>query len=106
MTRISFLYPNSKDKRFDFDYYIERHMPWSIDLLSVHPGFRGVSVERGISASPGANAPFVAVCHFLFETLEDFMDSVTPHLAELRADLSNYTDVEAVIQIGEVVVNR
>lgn len=106
MTRISFLYPNSEDKRFDFDYYIERHMPWSIDLLSAHPGFRSVSVERGISAGPGADPPFLAVCNFLFERLDDFVDAVAPHLAELRADMRNYTDIEPTFQVSEVIINR
>ena len=66
MVKISILYPNSAGSRFDMTYYIEKHMPWSIDLVSVHPGFRSVSVERGISARPGEEAPFVVVCHFLF----------------------------------------
>ena len=106
MTRISFLYPNSKDARFDLDYYMQKHMPWSIDLLSVHPGFRSVSVERGISARPGTEAPFVAVCHFLFETLDDFMGAVTPHMTALSADMRNYTDIEPTVQVSEVLINR
>ena len=104
MTRISFLYPNTKDARFDFDYYVEKHMPWSIDLLSRHPGFRSVSVERGLSTGP--DAPFVAACHFLFERPEDFMDAVAPHLVALRADMRNYTDIEPVFQISEVLMSR
>jgi|SRR6185369_6301793 uncharacterized protein (TIGR02118 family) len=106
MTRITFVYPKSKDARFDLHYYVEKHMPWSIDLLSVHPGFRSVSVERGVSGGPGADAPFVAVCNFLFETLDDFMDAVTPHLAALRADMRNYTDIEPIFQVSEVLISR
>jgi uncharacterized protein (TIGR02118 family) len=106
MTRISFLYPSSKDARFDLDYYVEKHMPWSIDLVSGHPGFRSVSVERGISARPGEEAPFVAVCHFVFETLNDFIGAVTPHSTALRADMGNYTDIEPTVQISEVLINR
>lgn len=49
MTRISFLYPNRKGARFDMDYFVEKHMPWSIGLLSANAGFKGVSVERGVS---------------------------------------------------------
>ena len=46
MVRISILYPNSKSCRFDLDYYIGKHMPLAIKLLSVHPGCKGISVER------------------------------------------------------------
>jgi len=38
MIKISFLYPNSRGGRFDLQYYLEKHMRSSIDLLSVHPG--------------------------------------------------------------------
>jgi uncharacterized protein (TIGR02118 family) len=106
MTKISFLYPNSNGCRFDLQYYVEKHMPSSINLLSVHPGFRGVSVERGVSAGPGKEAPYIAVCNYLFESFDDFLAAVTPHMAQLRADMSNYTDIEPVMQISEVVVSR
>jgi hypothetical protein len=47
MTKISVLYPNQKNAQFDIEYYLEKHMPLSIKLLSAHPGYRGYSVERG-----------------------------------------------------------
>jgi uncharacterized protein (TIGR02118 family) len=106
MIKISFLYPNSREGRFDLQYYLEKHMPWSIDLLSVHPGFRGVSVERGVSGGPAPKASYMAVCNYLFESFDDFLAAVTPHLDQLRADMSNYTDIARVMQISEVVISR
>jgi uncharacterized protein (TIGR02118 family) len=107
MTRISFLYENRDGSRFDFDYYVEKHMPWSIGLLSAHPGFIGVSVERGVSGgAPGVSAPYVAACHFLFESLEDFAAAVTPHVEALQADMPKYTDIRPVIQVSEVLIYR
>jgi uncharacterized protein (TIGR02118 family) len=106
MIKISFLYPNSRAGRFDLQYYLEKHMPSSIDLLSVHSGFRGVSVERGVSAGPPSEPPYIAVCNYLFESFDDFLAAVTPHMDQLRADMSNYTDIEPVIQISEVVITR
>src|SRR5262245_18341380 len=105
MTRISFLYPNRKDARFDFDYYLEQHMPWSIGILSAHPGFKGVSVERGILGA-GIEPAYVAVCHFLFGTLDDFVAAVAPNLAALQADMKNYTDLEPAVQISDVLITR
>lgn len=107
MVKISILYPNSEGARFDLRYYIDKHMPVSIGLLGAHPGFRGVYVERGIGGGfPGTDAAFVAMCHFQFDSVENFMAAFTPHAAALHGDMPNYTDIEPVIQISEVLISR
>lgn len=107
MTKVSILYPNRDGARFDFGYYVETHMPRSIQLLSTHPGFRGVSVERGVGgAAPGSSAAFVAMCHYAFDSPEAFLAAFTPHAAELQADTARYTDIEPVIQFNEILISR
>ncbi|MDD4927612.1 MAG: EthD family reductase [Methylotenera sp.] len=105
MIKISILYPNLG--RFDMDYYLNKHMPCSIELLSKGRGYRGVSVERGLGgAMPGYTPAHVAMCHYLFDTADDFMAAFMPHAAELQGDMLNYTDIEPIIQVSEVVINR
>jgi len=107
MTRISILYPNKKGSRFDFRYYVETHMPMSIRLLSAHPGFRSVSVERGVGgAAPGSEPAYLAMCHFLFASIEDFMAAFMPNAETLQGDIPRYTDIEPVIQFNEVLISR
>jgi uncharacterized protein (TIGR02118 family) len=107
MTKISILYPNNKGSRFDMLYYVNRHMPFSIDHLSTYPGFHGVSVERGLGgAGPGTDLAYIAMCHFLFDSLEDFMAAFLPHAAKLQDDMPNFTDIKPVIQINEVLISR
>ncbi|WP_374089182.1 EthD family reductase [Methylomicrobium lacus] len=107
MIKISILYPNNPGSRFDLRYYVETHMPMSIELLGAHPGFKGVSVEQGLGGLiPGSEAAYVAMCHFLFDTLEDFIAAFTPHAALLQGDIPNYTDIEPVIQFNEVLISR
>lgn len=107
MIKISILYPNNKGSRFDLRYYIDTHMPMSIELLSAHSGFKGVSVEHGLGGGiPGTDAAYVAMCHFLFNSLEDFMAAFTPNAAVLQGDMPNYTDIEPVIQVNEVLISR
>ncbi|MCL5028915.1 MAG: hypothetical protein M1480_07830 [Bacteroidetes bacterium] len=48
MFDISSIYPKKGNYKFDFDYYLNHHMPRSIELLSRGKGFQGVSVERGV----------------------------------------------------------
>ena len=107
MIKISILYPNNKGSRFDLRYYIDVHMPMSIELLSTHSGFKGVSVEHGLGGEiPGTDAAYVAMCHFLFNSLEDFMAAFIPNAAVLQGDMPNYTDVKPVIQVNEVLISR
>ncbi|WFP50840.1 EthD family reductase [Methylomonas sp. EFPC3] len=106
MKKISILYPNQAGARFDFAYYLDSHMPLSIARLSAHPGYRGVSVERGLSgAVPGSEPAYVAMCNFLFESVDDFLAAFMPHAAELQGDMPNYTDIEPVIQLNDVLIS-
>lgn len=103
MFNISSIYPRLEGARFDFDYYLNTHMPLSIELLSKAKGFRGVSVERGIDMTqPPITSSYVAMCHYYFDTLEDFVTAFMPHAERLQGDIDNYTDIEPVIQINEV----
>lgn len=107
MIKISILYPNSKGARFDFRYYTEIHMPMSIERLGAHPGFKGVSVERGMAGAVAGSEPaYLAMCHFLFESVEDFLAAFMPHAGLLQGDMPNYTDIEPVIQFNEVVISH
>ena len=88
-------------------YYVDTHMPLSIELLSTHPGFKGVSVECGFGgAEPGTDAAYIAMCHFLFDSIEDFMAAFVPHAARLQGDIPNYTDIKPVSQFNEVLISR
>ena len=105
MVKISILYPNQPGVRFDFPYYVEKHMPRSIELLSTHPGYRGVSVEKGVAgATPGSEATYIGACHFLFESADDFIAAFVPHAEELQGDIANYTDAAPVVQFNEVLL--
>jgi uncharacterized protein (TIGR02118 family) len=107
MVMISMLYPNKNGAKFDLEYYINIHMPMSIERLSTHAGFKGVSVVRGIAGGmPSSEPAYVAMCQYLFDTLEDFLAAFNPHAALLQSDMVNYTDIEPIIQISAVEILR
>ncbi|KXO10628.1 ethyl tert-butyl ether degradation protein Ethd [Moritella sp. JT01] len=89
---------------FDFDYYLNTHMPMSIEILSNAEGFKGVKVERGIDISNTIDSTYVAMCYYYFDTLENFMAAFIPHAEELQGDVRNYTNIEPTIQINEVEI--
>lgn len=104
MIKVSIFYPNKKGSRFDVDYYLNTHIPMAIDLFSKHPGFKGVSVDRGIGGgAPDTEPTYLIMCHFLFDTFESFLEAFTPNRATLRSDVPNYTDIETIVQVSEVV---
>ena len=105
MVTISILYPNLPGSRFDLTYYVERHMPRAMALLSQHSGYRGVSVERGLGgAAPGTEAAYTAMCHFKFESQDAFMSAFMPHAAELQSDMVNYSEAAPIIQVSDVLI--
>ena len=106
MTKISILYPTLPGKRFDFDYYLKVHIPLSLKRLKDHPGFKGISVERG-TGSTGADLspPYTAMCHFTFTSMDDFMAAFLPHEPELQGDIKNYTDIRPIVQVSEILMS-
>ncbi len=107
MFNISSLYPKKEDYRFDFDYYLNKHMPMSIEWLSGAKGFVGVSVERGVDIEiPKIASSYVAMCHYYFDSLEDFMTAFMPHAETLQGDIKNYTNIEPIIQISKVEIRK
>jgi len=107
MFNISSIYPKKEGSTFDYDYYLNTHIPMSIEKLSNSNGFKGVSVERGISIeTPSIESSFHAMCHYYFETLEEFLQAFEPHANELLDDVKNYTNIEPIIQINEVIIHK
>ncbi len=103
MIKVSVLYANAPDVRFDHDYYRDRHMP----LLKARMGdsCKSYTVDKGLAGgAPGSKPPYVALCHIYCESLASFQAGFGPHAAEIMADIANYTNVTPVVQISEVVV--
>ena len=105
MIKLSVLYPNEEDKKFDLDYYLRKHMPLSINKFG--DALKGVSVDYGMNGGlPGTKAPYVAMAHFIFDSVDAFTEAFQPHAEILQGDIANYTDIIPVYQISEVKIYR
>jgi len=103
MIKVSVMYPNGPDARFDEAYYRDRHMPMVKNLMGEHCKY--YAVDRAIaSGSPEANAPYIAMGHLYCESVEAFQASFGPHSKAIMADIPNYTNQTPVIQISDVLV--
>ena len=104
MVKISILYPNAPGAWFDFVYYTGQHLTRAIAVLSEHPGFRAVSIERGVCVAEPEEPPrYIAACFFTFDGMESLVAAFMPHAVELQADMSNYTDITPQIQFNEIL---
>ena len=101
MIKVSVLYPNASDARFDMTYYLDRHMPMVRDLLG--SALKGMNVDQGLAGGqPGAPAPFVAAAHLLFDSVEEFQAVFGQHGDTILTDIPNYTNTQPTVQISQV----
>lgn len=103
--KLTILYPNTPDGTFDFDYYLNKHMPLSIERQGA--AVRSVLVEKGYSVDmPGVENAYVAICHFTYQSQDAFTDAFLPHAEELQGDIANYTNITPVIQFSTVKLDK
>ena len=95
MIRVSVMYP--RGKKFNFDYYADKHMKLVHKLLDSF-GLVKSEVDKGIGDSP-----FMAIGHLIFKSPEDMQKGLQAHDPELAADLVNFTDAQPQFQISEIV---
>jgi uncharacterized protein (TIGR02118 family) len=101
MIKVGVFYPQTS--KFDWDYYVGKHMPMVGNLLG--PALKKAEVEKGLAGGgPGAPATYTAICHLHFDSVEAFQKAFGPHAAEIMSDIPKYTDVQPVVQISEVKV--
>ncbi|MDM0011563.1 EthD family reductase [Variovorax sp. J22P168] len=103
MIKVSVMYPHQPGARFDHDYYRDKHMP----LLKARMGdaCKSYTIDRGLAGgAPGQPPTYVGMCHVFADSVESFQAAFGPHAKEILGDIPNYTDIQPVMQISEVVV--
>jgi len=101
MIKVSVMYPNTSDARFDMSYYLDCHMPMVRDLMG--GVLKGMNVEQGLAGGqPGAPAPYVALAHLFFESVDAFQAAFAEHGGAILADIPNYTNTQPTLQISQV----
>jgi uncharacterized protein (TIGR02118 family) len=101
MIKVSVLYPNEEDSRFDMAYYCTNHIPMVRRLLG--SAIKNVAVEQGISGQASGSRPaYLAIGHLCFDSVEAFQAAFGPHADMIMNDIANYTNSKPTIQISEV----
>jgi uncharacterized protein (TIGR02118 family) len=105
MIKVSVMYPNGPDVRFDHNYYRTKHLPLIKSRMGA--GLEYYTIDKGLSAGTAEAPPaYVAMCHLLCDSLEAYHASYDPHAREIGGDIRNFTGVTPIVQISEVVVEN
>lgn len=105
MIKVSVMYPYAAGARFDHAYYRDSHMPMMKRLLGAACLY--YTVDKGVSGrAPDTDPPYVAKCEFVCTSVEDYRAGSGRHQQEIRGDIGKYTDIQPVVQISEVIVER
>jgi uncharacterized protein (TIGR02118 family) len=99
--RVSVYYPNQPGTNFDHAYYARQHRDLVHDRLQPL-GLKSVEIEKGVAGFGGGPAPYVAVGHLCFDSMEEFQKAWSAHGDEIVADIPRYTNAQPVVQISEV----
>ena len=101
--KVSVLYPSGSNKTFDMDYYLNNHVPMVSGLLG--DALIGATIEKGLGGgAPDAPSTYVAMGNMYFDTMESFQNAFGPNAEAIMGDIPNYTNIEPVIQVSEVMV--
>ena len=101
--KVSILYPNAEGKHFDVDYYRDSHMVLVKKLLKPF-GLLETGIEKGLAGGdPKQPVPFLCIGSMTYNSLEEFQKAFEAHGQELVDDVPNFTNIQPVIQISEIV---
>ncbi|MGA8764657.1 MAG: EthD family reductase [Candidatus Sulfotelmatobacter sp.] len=98
MQRVTVVYPNKTDAKFDFDYYMTKHIPFVAGLVG-----KSIEIRRGISTATGSPAAFVCMATIPIDSVAAFQAIFAQHGAEILADIPNYTNIEPIVQFDEIL---
>jgi uncharacterized protein (TIGR02118 family) len=102
--KVSVFYPHKAGAKFDMDYYCDSHMPLVQSKLK--PALKGMAVDKGLAGgTPGAPPSYVAMCHLWFDSVAAYERAFETAASAIMSDIPNYTDIEPVVQISEVMLD-
>lgn len=94
-------YQNGPDVRFDFDYYINTHMPLIMRLYG--KSISRFELRRGLPGADGARPPYVATITIWIADGKAFDEAQVEHQPSLRADVSKFTNAVLIAQRDRIV---
>jgi len=106
MIKVSFFYVDKANAKFDYDYFVSKHIPFAIEKQK-SLGLLQIGLEKGIAGgTPDAPIPYIAIGHIYYDSIDKFQSAMSKVGEELMADVPNFTDIEPIVQISEVLADE
>ena len=102
MIKVTIMYPNGEGKTFDMDYYSSKHMPMIATLFG--DSLQMYEIDKGIGGrTPDEPVPYLAIGYLYFNKLSEYASSFGPNAEQILGDIPNYTNIQPVVQVSEVL---
>ena len=102
--RLTVLYPAKDGETFNYDYYFNDHHKLVVSRLKPE-GMVSCEFDKGVSDPAGDKAPYLAIAYLKFNSAEELQKALAKHGAEIMGDIPNYTKIEPIMQVNEVMAN-
>lgn len=102
MILVTVMYPAGAGTKFDLDYYLTQHMPLVRQRWSPH-GLTHTQVVKGVGKPDGSAPEYQMAALLTFGSVDDFKAAGKAHGKEIFADIANFTDTQATVQINEIL---
>jgi uncharacterized protein (TIGR02118 family) len=95
------IYPNHDGARFDAAYYRATHAPMVMRIMNPVGSLLIEGVAPNAPGGAAAASPYAMIGHFRFASPQALDAALAnPAMAELRADVANFTDIKPSVMIG------
>ncbi len=96
------IYPASEEATFDYDYYVDTHLP----LIEENWGelMEMVEASRGLASGPDVPPAYLLIATITFPDLDTLDKAMGEKGGEIIDDVVNFTNVRPQILIGEVLM--
>jgi uncharacterized protein (TIGR02118 family) len=102
MKYVTVIYPSKDGAKFDFEYYLSKHIPMVAGLLGAR-----IEVSRGIGTPDGTphGTPLAFLCaaRIRIDSVEEYAAALDKHGAKILGDIPNYTNITPIVQLEEVI---
>lgn len=99
---VSVAYAREEGCTFDFDYYVNNHVPMVAGFLG--DNLIKHEVRKGVAALDGSDAPFVCQASFWIQDVPRLQTVLEERGEQILGDIAHFTNLHPSLQVDEVLV--